>query len=398
MGRDETGAAARPDGRDRESGQYLVLGMLLMVLLVAFVALSVDVGFFLRHRAVVQQAVDAAALAGAQELPDDPAAAEAIVREYIEKNGVDADTLEISFRCTSDFELACDASENKWDTVQVSGRLDVPFFFAPVMKVVGSSGNCWLSSCPVVRSAAACRGVCGGDPTVPVDAVLVLDRTGSMSDGDLDNARTAANTLLDVFTAEYHRVGLAVLGAADPSNECRDAVPGRWLPVGLSDDYETATGALNQSSELVSLIACLDQSAQGTNLGDPVKAAVDHLKANGRPDVKWGIVLLTDGAANEPASGNPCQFAAEQMDAAKAAGIEVYTVGYGTEDNSDAGFTCGRDSGTWEGRTAEQLLAYGATDAQHFFQEAQGEDLAPVFQVIAQSLAGGSRLVPVVGP
>jgi hypothetical protein len=249
-----------------------------------------------------------------------------------------------------------------------------------------------------VKSAAACRGVCGGDPTIPVDLVLVLDRTGSMSDGDLDNARTAANTLLDVFTAKYHRVGLAVLGASDPSNECRAALPGRWLPVALSDDYEKPDGSLNNNSELVRLIACLDQSAQGTNLGDPVKAAVDHLKANGRTGVKWGIVLLTDGAANEPFGGNPCEQAAKQLDAAKAAGIEVYTVGYGTEDNSDAGFTCGRDTGSWSGRTAEELLEYGATDGEHFFQEAQGDDLAPVFQVIAQSLAGGSRLVPTVGP
>ena len=35
-----------------------------------------------------------------------------------------------------------------------------------------------------------------------------------------------------------------------------------------------------------------------TNLGKPIEEAIDELQANGRPDVKYGIILLTDGAAN----------------------------------------------------------------------------------------------------
>src|SRR3972149_5921612 len=105
-----------------ESGQALVLGALLMVVLLGFTAL----------------AVDAAALAGAQVLPDQgQAAAEQVAREYAEKNGVDPDTLEFSFRCTSGYQLACDPGAGKWDPIQVSGRLDVPFFFAPAPCLAG---------------------------------------------------------------------------------------------------------------------------------------------------------------------------------------------------------------------------------------------------------------------
>ena len=32
-------------------------------------------------------------------------------------------------------------------------------------------------------------------------------------------------------------------------------------------------------------------------------AAVNELETNGRPDVTWGIILLSDGVANEPIGG-----------------------------------------------------------------------------------------------
>jgi hypothetical protein len=570
----KTGRIGRNSDPSGQKGQALVFGAFLMVILLGFTALAVDVGFFLRHKALVQQAVDAAALAAAQELPTDQATAEQLAKDYAEKNGVDPDTIQVSFRCTSTYTIACDASQDKWDTIQVSGSLDVPFFFAPVLSLITSEDKCFFGTCAVVNSAAGCKGLCGGDPTVPVDVVMILDRTGSMSDGDLANAKNAANTLFDTFNANFHRVGLAVLGAGvSEANPCDDALPGVWLPDHLVDDYQYSDGSISYGSKIVSDVACLDQSSQGTNLGDPMAAAIAELQANGRADTTWGIVLLTDGAANQPlgtdvtgwhncssnspvtsgsgdnngyeslassacsngsgyardydsgtststscsnsgkdrhrfynyginlpagatvtglevrmdvalntssgtnlfcaelswdggatwtsakntgdvnsswvtrylggdgdtwgrswtpgelANGNfmirvtdagsstsndffldwvtprvyystgiggPCQYAADQSDIARALGIEVYTIGYGTDDNSDAGFQCGNDTGYWGTQSAEALLAYMATDADHFFQEAQGEDLAPIFQVIAQQLAGGSRLVPVL--
>ena len=69
----------------------------------------------------------------------------------------------------------------------------------------------------------------------------------------------------------------------------------------MSSNYQNANGSLNTSSLIVKTINCLNTSSVGTNLGDPMKAAKDYLVANGRPGVKKGIILMTDGAANEPA-------------------------------------------------------------------------------------------------
>lgn len=295
--------------RRSESGQALVLGALLMVVLLGFTALAIDVGFFLRHRAVVQQAVDAAALAGAQVLPDQgSAAAEQTARDYAEKNGIDPDTLEISFRCTSEWEVACNPADDKWDTIEVKGSLDVPFFFAPVLKLTGVEDKCWFGTCPVVENAAGCRGLCGASPWEAVDVVTVIDHTASMSSSELDNAKEGALALYEYFDADLHRVGLGVTPPVEPGDQC-DSIdswgdPEVWVPVNLSDDYQTSPHVLDYSSDLVSNTQCLDRPSwtelfgAHTKLGDPVKAATEELQANGRLDEKWGIILLSDGAAN----------------------------------------------------------------------------------------------------
>ena len=52
-----------------EKGQVLILFALMMSVLLIFVVMVVDVGFFLEKRRDAQNVVDAAALAGSQELP-----------------------------------------------------------------------------------------------------------------------------------------------------------------------------------------------------------------------------------------------------------------------------------------------------------------------------------------
>ena len=299
---------AKRANRNGERGQALVLGALLMVILLGFTALSVDVGFYLRQRSTVQHAVDAAVLAGAQALPDDAVAAEQLARDYAEKNGLDPDTLDITFECTSEFTLACDPSQSKWDTIRASGSLDVPFFFAPVMRLAGVQDRCWLDTCAAVNSAAACRGACGSSPYTAVDVVMALDHTASMSSADLDNAKEGALALYEFFDDSLQRVGLVFTPPVDPDNYC-DSIntwgdPEVWLPVPLTDSYQTSPHVLDYSSALVSTTQCVDRPSFSelpgvhTNLGDPIKAAVEELQANGRVGEKWGVILLTDGAAN----------------------------------------------------------------------------------------------------
>ncbi len=74
----------------RERGQGLVLAVLGMAVFLGFVAMAVDVGLFLNERRELQNSADAAALAGAANLPD-AALATQTAQEWAAKNFDDGD-------------------------------------------------------------------------------------------------------------------------------------------------------------------------------------------------------------------------------------------------------------------------------------------------------------------
>lgn len=77
-------------GSENEKGQALVLFALSLGVLAGLVALTIDVGFIFRERRQLQNAADAAALAGVAFLPGDPVAAEAAARDWAGQNGLAA--------------------------------------------------------------------------------------------------------------------------------------------------------------------------------------------------------------------------------------------------------------------------------------------------------------------
>jgi hypothetical protein len=299
-----------------DSGQILLLFALLCAALLFCVMLVIDVGFYMQERGITQNAADAAALAGSQELPGDRVTAEAVAVAYLEANASSTDPgdYDISFECTSDSDLVCtDAtctSGGACDTIVVRPINKAPNFFGGLMSLVGLGDTCWADGCDVDNvSAAGCRGACGPIGNAPVDVVEIIDRTGSMTSDDLAGAKTGALTFLENFNPSLQRVGLGVLGPSSTSSTCGSpnsggkgvatSSGGTWLPVSMTSDFQNADGTVNNTSIIAKTINCMNTSSVGTNLGDPMKAAKDHLVSSGRPDVKWGIVMLTDGAANK---------------------------------------------------------------------------------------------------
>jgi hypothetical protein len=293
---------------------------------------------------------------------------------------------------------------------------------------------------PIVLTASrtgACKGPCGEPPTVPLDVIIVLDRTPSMSWYELNDAKDGAFAVLEMFDPEIQHVGLAVLGAADPDNHCQEKAPdegssgwwcerwpwmcspgGEWLVVPLSDDYQNADGSLNYSSELVSTLQCISTAdSQWTNLGSPLSDsafnrpdALTELLASGR-DVKKGIIMLSDGAANEPYDNSSCQYAYDRATVVKNEDVEIFTIGYGIEN-----VTC-RDSwyySDYYNTRVTELLADMATDSlddhghcryqsnidaensdgDHFLCQPKGGDLQIVFRAAAAALSTDIKLIP----
>jgi hypothetical protein len=101
-------------------GQAFVLMTLSLAVVMGMAALVLDVGSWFRTDRRLQQTADAAALAGAQMLPNDPSAARSTALSYANQNGGDVQSADIVI--TSTF--------NANDTISVKAAKTDPGFFA----------------------------------------------------------------------------------------------------------------------------------------------------------------------------------------------------------------------------------------------------------------------------
>jgi len=108
-----------------ERGQVLVLSVVAFAALLGMAALAIDLGSWYRTQRQDQAVADAAALAGAQALPDDPVQAVSLASEYAKKNGVTLAAGAVTIKSTS----------LPHDTIQVSYAQSSPAFFAKIFGI-----------------------------------------------------------------------------------------------------------------------------------------------------------------------------------------------------------------------------------------------------------------------
>jgi len=106
-----------------ERGQALVISSMFILAVLVMAALVLDVGSWYRADRAAQATADAAALAGAQALPDDTVQAEADAREYASRNGGGVSRVSFSSRVSG------------VDTVTVEIKREAPGFFAKLFKI-----------------------------------------------------------------------------------------------------------------------------------------------------------------------------------------------------------------------------------------------------------------------
>jgi hypothetical protein len=389
-----------------ESGQVIVLFMLFLVVMLGMAAFVIDVGYaYYAHRSL-QASADAAALAGAQELPD-PGRAVAMAEEYGAEPGkknyrdnVPNVTTSVTTKCIQSVP-GCEPV----NAVVVTERAaKVPTFFA---KILG------IDSFDVKVRSTACSP-CGYKP---LDIMLVLDRTGSMCQDhwgnydpnctDLKNAQDGIRTFLRNFDAETQWVGLGVLPpATSVGNRCAtpdtpnyNSRTAAYTVVTLSKDY-AKNGVLNPNSNLVQTINC--QKANGrTAYANAIEAAQQELDTKGRADVQDVLVFLSDGAANigptyypttSPYRRQPCHQGVWSSSPLKQQGTLVYSIGYDLDALNGGANRCESYTGANESPaiTAYQALQQIASRPDTFFNKPDAGQLRTIFNQIAADISRGS--------
>jgi hypothetical protein len=380
--------------------------VLFLFVLLGMAAMVIDVGYaYYAHRSLQAQ-VDAAALAGAQELPD-PSKATQIAFDYSGKTGsknaqdnVRNVTVDVKTRCLTKIP-GCDPV----NAVVVEETAQVKTLFAGVLGIKTFN----------VRAKSTACSPCG---TKPLDVMLVLDRTGSMCQDhngnndpnctDLKNAQDGMKSFLGFFDSNSHWVGLAALPPATsrsarcntPDTANYDSRSSPYVLVPLSKDYTVQGGGLNTNSDLVKTINC-QKGGGRTAYADALEAAQKELETNGRPDVQNIIVFLSDGAANigptfystsSPYRKQPCHQGVSSAATIKSKGTWIYSIGYDLNAVDGGANKCE----TWDGKnespaiTAYSALQQIASGPDKFLNKPDPGQLKTTFNQIAADIRKGS--------
>jgi hypothetical protein len=394
----------RISGLAAEGGQAIVLVVLSLAVLLGMAALVIDLGYVYYTQRALQASADAAALAGAQELPD-PTQAAAVARQYSGESGAknarsDVNSVTtITTKCINSIP-GCDPV----NAVVVVEKAPTKTFFAGVLGI---------NVFNIKATSTACSP-CG---VKPIDLVLVLDRTGSMcqtSSGvsdptctDLNNAKEGIRTLLTFLESKTQWAGLTVLPPArrvsercnTPDDANYNRTDAAYTVVPLSDDF-SQNGALVTSSNLVSTINC-QKGSDRTAYANALEAAQLELETHGRPDVKNVIVFLSDGAANigptyystsSPYRQRPCWQGVQSAAAIKAKGTLIYSIGYDLNALGGGANRCTQYDGDPESPaiTAYDAIRQIASSPSAFFNKPSAGELKTIFTEIAVDLQRGT--------
>ncbi len=370
----------------------LVLGI---VVLLGITSLVVDVGRAWYASRQLQASVDAAALASAQDLPATATATDRAL-DYFKRNpirGVSGISESVTSKC-----LATAPGCNPANAIVITARAQVDTVFARLFGI-----NSWHVS----AKATACQP-CNGRP---LDVMILLDRTQSMSQGGnpdkITNAKSGILTLLGFLDGGTDRVGLAVTPPSTTvANKCQsgstnnyDLANPAYVVVPLSTDFKTG-GSLNNNSNLITTINC-QQPGGSTAYADALEAAQAELDLHGRPDVQDVIVFLTDGAANlgphtyaanSPYRTQPCQQGVNSASVIKGKGTWIYTIGYAIGNDQ-----CQKDRANGAevpAITPDAALAAIASSPAYYYVKPDTGQLNTIFNQVAVDInQGASRLV-----
>ena len=240
-----------------ESGQAVVLSVVWMVVLLGMAGLVIDVGSWYRSQRDLQSQADAAALAGAQELPVDTATATGLAKTYATKNGFTLPTSGITISGT----IVPD------DSINVKVDKNAPTFFSKVFGVAtvpvraeATARSELIGSAKYVAPIAVninhplLTGVNAGVtcPCFDQDTTLPLGKTGApgafaLIDLDGNKGGTGASDLaawIQNGFQDYLDIGdyFSNTGAKWDSNAISDALNIRLGTVLMFPVYDTLSG------------------------------------------------------------------------------------------------------------------------------------------------------------
>jgi Flp pilus assembly protein TadG len=417
-----------------QRGAVAMLTAAVIVAMAGVGAIAVDVGYAVTAQRALQASTDAAALAGARVIgsttnPITAATSYSAVAGNLNARSNLTVTMASGYpalKCFTSTGVTCTGSPSA-NAIQVKQQATVPTFFGNVIGVRSLS-----------ISATATAGAKGGQST-PIDVMVVLDTTQSMSNTQdssckgydayvpaspykIDCALAGVRALLKGFWPTIDQVGIMVFPGLQSGQASKDYSCGSSSPtvvaynsspvyqvLGLESTYRTSnTSSLTTTDPLVIAAhgGCSPGGikivgGEGTFYADAITSAKSTLMSTGRTNVQKAIILISDGDASASSSNMPtaeknnqCHEAITAAQSATTSGFWVYSIAYGAASTG-----CSTDSPSITPCAA--LLAI-ASDSTKFFADSSSScpsgvnstsGLTNLFQNIGTSLTS-ARMLP----
>jgi Flp pilus assembly protein TadG len=240
----------KAEGLHSERGQAFVLTVASMVVLLGMAAIGIDIGGWYQAQRHDQAIADAAALAGAQALPDDPSQATSLAVDYAKRNGATI--------APSDVTISSDIGTN--DTIKVAVEKPESTIFARMFGIstvqVGAKATARAGLPSAARYVAPIvvpitnpqLSGCTPPPCTDPTQIFLADLHGP---GSGDGAGSFA--LLDLIPSDNGSVGSGILSDWMANGNPAD------MPLGI---YEAVPSTKYNSSDF--------QAALQLKVGDEV--------------------------------------------------------------------------------------------------------------------------------
>jgi hypothetical protein len=241
-----------------EEGNISILVMFFMVILLASTGAAIDVGRAAINRAKLSNALDYAALAGAQELPNDPASAVNIVQNYLLDNNVDPSSVDIVV-----------GSDNK--SIELMGKRKLEYTFLRILGL--EKTDIKANSKVIIGAVSSVKG--GLRPYAVEDFPYVYGTLITLKNGGGDG---------------YHgNYGVVALGGTGSGVYAYNALYGYDGEIKVGDEIDTEPGNMaSVSNQLQSYINSISDSFESFERDSDrlwTVPLVDSLEENGRSTV-----------------------------------------------------------------------------------------------------------------
>lgn len=342
-------------------GNFAIMTVILLPILLAVASLSIEVSHMMATKTRLSGVVDAAALAASSAMADQgisAADAKVLAIRYIDGQlgttiGKDGNNASQS----ADVKIVDTPNGGSAHVYDVDIALGYKMQLSGLSQIIGL-GSKMINVSGSAESATASQGA--------VSLYLVLDQSGSMAE---PSSQYSNISKIDALKTSVQKLA-AKLKAVDPNDMYvrTGAISYNWYahyPVNLNWG----------ESHVVNYVNAL-WATGGTDSSDAFKTAYLALKRksednahkfkNGQVPSKY-IVFMTDGNNNYASADTATR---KWCDDAKKHKIDIYTIAFRAPANGKA------------------LLNYCATDAKHYFDAQNANDLYKAFDAIGNAAAG----------